>query len=80
MQPDTVASVWFVMTGCTMCAASYSIQGGVTPIQPIQTFPTGGFDRPLTPNLGVWSRFPMANTFVDQGQSKFEAPVKKPRC
>ena len=19
MQPDTVASVWFVMTGCTMC-------------------------------------------------------------
>ena len=30
-------------------------QGGVTPIEPIQTFPTGGFDRldrPLTPNLG----------------------------
>ena len=26
MQPDTVASVRFVMTGCTMCAASYSIR------------------------------------------------------
>ena len=34
------------------------LQGGVTPIEPIQTFPTGGtrgfdhLDRPLTPNLG----------------------------
>ena len=31
------------------------IQGGVTPIEPIQTLSTGGFDRldrPLTPNLG----------------------------
>ena len=30
-------------------------QGGVTPTEPIQTLPTGGFDRldrPLTPNLG----------------------------
>ena len=30
-------------------------QGGVTPIEPIQTLSTGGFDRldrPLTPNLG----------------------------
>ena len=31
------------------------LQGGVTPIEPIQTLSTGGFDRldrPLTPNLG----------------------------
>ena len=30
-------------------------QGGVTPIEPIQTLSTSGFDRldrPLTPNLG----------------------------
>ena len=27
-------------------------QGGVTPIEPVQTLPTGGFDRLDRPNLG----------------------------
>ena len=34
-------------------------QGGVTTIHSVNAFPTGGFDRPLTPNLWAWSHFPM---------------------
>ena len=32
-------------------------QGGGTTIHSDNVFPTGGFDRLLTPNLGAWSRF-----------------------
>ena len=36
------------------------LQGGVTLIYSIHVFPTGHFDRPLTPNLGVWLCFSIA--------------------
>ena len=48
-------------------------------IHSVYAFPTGSFghfDRPLTPNLGGVVTF---NAFVGQGQSQFEAPVKRPR-
>ena len=34
-------------------------KGVGTTIRSVNAFPTGGFDRPLPPNLGAWSRFAM---------------------
>ena len=55
------------------------VQGG--PIEPIQTLGFDSLDRPLTPNLGGVVKFShgLYNAFVGQGQSQFEAPVKRPR-
>ena len=45
------------------------IQGGVIPIEPIQTFPTGGFDR-LDPKFrGRGHVFPWAKAFVGQAKA-----------
>ena len=58
-----------------------SIKGVALPLTLFLTDGSDHLDRPLTPKFrGHGHVFPWANTFVGQGQSKFEAPVKKPRC
>ena len=61
-----------------------SAPGGGTTIHSVNAFPTAVLTI-LTDSFNPKFRgrghiFPWANAFVGQGQSKFEAPVKKPRC